>query len=42
MKRYLSVMEILESYLKRQFHEQQERLACIFSVIASKVKSLNR
>ncbi|CAN0878462.1 Protein SKIP34 [Linum grandiflorum] len=42
MKRYLSVLEILESYLKRRFNEQQERVACLFSSIAAKLKSLNR
>ncbi|KAF5749735.1 protein SKIP34 [Tripterygium wilfordii] len=31
MKRFVTVMEILESYLKRRFREQQEYVTRIFS-----------
>ncbi|EXC35467.1 hypothetical protein L484_026774 [Morus notabilis] len=31
MKRFVSVMEILETYLKRRFREQQEDVARLFS-----------
>ncbi|KAA8546701.1 hypothetical protein F0562_003068 [Nyssa sinensis] len=31
MKRFVSVMEILETYLKRRFLEQQEHVARLFS-----------
>ena len=31
MKRFVSVMEILESYLKQRFREQQEYVARLFS-----------
>ncbi|XP_019056509.1 PREDICTED: protein SKIP34 [Tarenaya hassleriana] len=36
MKQFVSVMEILESYLKRRFLEQQERVARLFSSITAK------
>lgn len=36
MKRFVSVMEILESYLKRRFREQQEHVARLFSSVAPK------
>ncbi|CAI0419825.1 unnamed protein product [Linum tenue] len=42
MRRFVSVMEILESYLKRRFHEQQERVACLFSSLAARMKGLKR
>ncbi|XP_057422368.1 protein SKIP34 [Lotus japonicus] len=31
MRRFLSVMEILEDYLKRRYHQQQQRLARLLS-----------
>lgn len=31
MKRFVSVMEILETYLRRRFREQQEHVSRIFS-----------
>ncbi|GAY38804.1 hypothetical protein CUMW_039480 [Citrus unshiu] len=36
MKRFVSVMEILETYLKRRFREQQEHLVHLFSSIPQK------
>ncbi|KDP29771.1 hypothetical protein JCGZ_18706 [Jatropha curcas] len=36
MKRFVSVMEILESYLKRRFREQQEHVARLFSSVPAK------
>ncbi|XVF17369.1 hypothetical protein REPUB_Repub10bG0115400 [Reevesia pubescens] len=36
MKRFVSVMEILESYLKQQFREQQEYVARLFSSLPAK------
>ncbi|KAK9011239.1 hypothetical protein GQ457_05G014330 [Hibiscus cannabinus] len=36
MKRFVSVMEILESYLKQRFREQQEYVARIFSSLPAK------
>ncbi|XVE86869.1 hypothetical protein DITRI_Ditri18aG0069900 [Diplodiscus trichospermus] len=36
MKRFVSVMEILESYLKQRFREQQEYVAHIFSSLPTK------
>ncbi|GMI67965.1 hypothetical protein like AT5G65495 [Hibiscus trionum] len=36
MKRFVSVMEILESYLKQRFHEQQEYMARFFSSLPAK------
>ncbi|GKV39377.1 hypothetical protein SLEP1_g47156 [Rubroshorea leprosula] len=33
MKRFLSVIEILESYLKRRFHEQRETVMRLFSSV---------
>uniref|UniRef100_A0A2P2J2E0 Protein SKIP34 n=1 Tax=Rhizophora mucronata TaxID=61149 RepID=A0A2P2J2E0_RHIMU len=35
MKRFVSVMEILESYLKRRLREQQEHVTHLFSVLAA-------
>ncbi|KAK9285704.1 hypothetical protein L1049_024903 [Liquidambar formosana] len=36
MKRFASVMEILETYLKRRFHEQQEQVARLLSPVFHK------
>lgn len=36
MKRFVSVMEILETYLKRRFREQQEHVARLFSPLSFK------
>ncbi|KAK8501386.1 hypothetical protein V6N12_021081 [Hibiscus sabdariffa] len=36
MKRFILVMEILESYLKQRFREQQEYVARIFSSLPAK------
>ncbi|KAJ4714560.1 protein SKIP34 [Melia azedarach] len=36
MRRFVSVMEILENYLKRRFREQQEHLARLFSGLPQK------
>ncbi|KAE8655854.1 Protein SKIP34 [Hibiscus syriacus] len=36
MKRFVSVMEILESYLKQRFHEQREYVERIFSSLPAK------
>ncbi|XP_019058817.1 PREDICTED: protein SKIP34-like [Tarenaya hassleriana] len=36
MKRFVSVMEILETYLKRRFQEQKDRFARLFSSIPAK------
>ncbi|EOX91931.1 hypothetical protein QUC31_003376 [Theobroma cacao] len=36
MKRFVSVMEILECYLKQRFREQQEYVARIFSSLPAK------
>ncbi|TYH79123.1 hypothetical protein ES332_D03G039900v1 [Gossypium tomentosum] len=36
MKRFVSVMEILESYLKQRFREQQENVARFFSSLPAK------
>ncbi|MBA0551812.1 hypothetical protein Golob_022675 [Gossypium lobatum] len=36
MKRFVSVMEILESYLKQRFREQQEYVARFFSSLPAK------
>ncbi|KAJ4825336.1 hypothetical protein Tsubulata_002679 [Turnera subulata] len=33
MRRFVSVMEILESYLKRRYREQQQHVARLFSSI---------
>ncbi|KAK2656589.1 hypothetical protein Ddye_009641 [Dipteronia dyeriana] len=33
MKRFMSVMEILETYLKRRFREQQEQVQQLFASI---------
>ncbi|OAY35734.1 protein SKIP34 [Manihot esculenta] len=36
MKRFVSVMEILETYLKRKFQEQQDNVVRLFSSIPAK------
>ncbi|XWS33401.1 hypothetical protein CRYUN_Cryun22dG0079200 [Craigia yunnanensis] len=36
MKRFVSVMEILESYLKQRFREQREYVAHLFSSLPAK------
>lgn len=36
MKRFVSVMEILETYLNRRFLEQQENVARLFTPLARK------
>ncbi|XP_021897632.1 protein SKIP34 [Carica papaya] len=36
MKRFVSVMEILETYLKRRFREQRESVASLFSSFPAK------
>ncbi|OMO56295.1 hypothetical protein CCACVL1_26657 [Corchorus capsularis] len=36
MKRFVSVMEILESYLKQRFREQQEYVARLFPSLSAK------
>ncbi|XP_027077407.2 protein SKIP34 [Coffea arabica] len=36
MKRFVSVMEILETYLKRRYREQQDQLCRLFSPVSAK------
>lgn len=36
MKRFVSVMEIIETYLKERFREQQEHVARVFSSLPAK------
>ncbi|OAY33490.1 protein SKIP34-like [Manihot esculenta] len=36
MKRFVSVMEILETYLKRRFQEQQDNIASLLSSLPAK------
>ncbi|KAJ9170433.1 hypothetical protein P3X46_018540 [Hevea brasiliensis] len=36
MKRFVSVMEILENYLKRRYQEQQDNVASLFSSLPAK------
>ncbi|XP_065874799.1 protein SKIP34 [Euphorbia lathyris] len=35
MKRFVSVMEILESYLKRRFHDQQQHVSLLLSPVSA-------
>ncbi|PQM39081.1 protein SKIP34 [Prunus yedoensis var. nudiflora] len=37
MKRFVSVMEILETYLKRRFREQQEYVSGLFSPLPCQI-----
>ncbi|XP_057492326.1 protein SKIP34 [Actinidia eriantha] len=37
MKRFVSVMEILETYLKRRFREQQESVVHLLSPVSTKL-----
>lgn len=36
MKRFVSVMEIMETYLERRFQEQKDRIARLFSPVSTK------
>ncbi|XP_043713561.1 protein SKIP34 [Telopea speciosissima] len=36
MKRFISVMEILETYLKRRFRERQAQLGCRITLVPTK------
>ncbi|XAR73494.1 hypothetical protein NMG60_11007481 [Bertholletia excelsa] len=38
MKRFVSVMEILENYLKRRFREQQDSVSRLLSPVSLKLK----
>ncbi|KAI5669752.1 hypothetical protein M9H77_19605 [Catharanthus roseus] len=36
MKRFVSVMEILETYLRRRYREQQDQLVLLYSSVSTK------
>lgn len=36
MKRFVSVMEILETYLRRRYREQQDQLVRLYSSVSTK------
>ncbi|KAL1196412.1 Protein SKIP34 [Cardamine amara subsp. amara] len=36
MKRFVSVMEIMETFLERRFQEQKDRIARLFSPVSTK------
>ncbi|KAG7539312.1 hypothetical protein ISN44_As13g029730 [Arabidopsis suecica] len=36
MKRFVSVMEIIETFLERRFQEQKDRIARLFSPVSTK------
>ncbi|ESQ31309.1 hypothetical protein EUTSA_v10005325mg [Eutrema salsugineum] len=36
MKRFVSVMEIMETFLERRFQEQRDRIARLFSPVSTK------